>query len=122
MIAWVGSKAMRIDTNLGMRVALVQAAAVLVLGLATGLALSHSFFEDWGWLVGPGAWMLAAAATALILRLPFATTLLGAALAGIPSGIATLLGLHWLGAALAIVLFALWCGGMGARGLTARIA
>ncbi len=51
---------MRIDTNLGMRAALAQAGAVLVLGLATGLTLSHSFFEDWGWLVGPGAWMLAA--------------------------------------------------------------
>ena len=63
---------MRIDTNLGMRAALVQAGAVLVLGLATGLTLSHSFFEDWGWLVGPGAWMLAAVATALILRLPLA--------------------------------------------------
>jgi hypothetical protein len=113
---------MRIDTNLGMRAALVQAAGVLVLGLATGLTLSHSFFEDWGWLVGPGAWMLAATATALILRLPLPATLLGAALVGIPSAVATLLGLHWLGAALAIVLLALWCGGMGARGLTARVA
>ena len=41
---------MRIDTNLGMRAALAQAGAVLVLGLATGLTLSHSFFEDGaGW-------------------------------------------------------------------------
>jgi len=113
---------MPIDTNLGMRAALAQAGAVLVLGLATGLALSHRFFEDWGWLVGPGAWMLAATATALILKLPLPATLLGAALAGIPSAALTLLGLHWLGAALAIVLFALWCGSMGARGLTARTA
>ena len=113
---------MRIDTNLGMRAALVQAAGVLVLGLATGLALSHAFFEDWGWVVGPVAWMLAATATALVLKLPLPVTLLGAALAGIPSAIATLLGLHWLGAVLAIVLFALWCGGLGARGLTARAA
>ena len=113
---------MQIDTNLGMRAALAQAGAVLVLGLATGLTLSHSFFEDWGWLVGPGAWMLAAVATALILKLPLPATLLGAALAGIPSALATIVGLHWLGAVLAIVLFALWCGGMGARGLTARAA
>ena len=76
---------MRIDTNLAMRAALVQAAGVLVLGLATGLALSHAFFEDWGWLVGPAAWLLAATATALVLQLPLAGTLLGAALAGIPS-------------------------------------
>ena len=113
---------MRIDTNLAMRAALVQAAGVLVLGLATGLALSHAFFEDWGWIVGPVAWMLAATATALVLKLPLPAPLLGAALAGLPSAAATLLGLHWLGAVLAIVLFALWVGGPGARGLTARAA
>jgi hypothetical protein len=113
---------MRIDTNLAMRAALVQAAGVLVLGLATGLALSHAFFEDWGWLVGPAAWLLAATVTALVLKLPLPGTLLGAALAGIPSAIATLLGLHWLGAAMAIVLFALWCGRPGADDLTARTA
>lgn len=115
---------MQIDTNLAMRAALVQAAGVLVLGLATGLALSHAFFEDWGWIVGPVAWMLAATATALVLKLPLPLplTLVGAALAGIPSAVATLLGLHWLGAVLAVVLFALWVGGPGARGLTARAA
>ncbi len=113
---------MPVDTSLALRAALVQALAVLVLGLATGLALSHEFFEDWGWLVGPAAWMLAAAVTAAALSLPFGRALLGAALAGIPSALATVTGLHWLGAALAIVLFALWCGGPAARGLTGRTA
>ncbi|MCU0258195.1 MAG: hypothetical protein MUC84_12260 [Solirubrobacteraceae bacterium] len=116
---------MRIDTSLALRAALVQAAAILVLGLATGLALSHAFFEDWGWVVGPLAWMLAAFVTVTVLRLPLGMGLLGAALAGLPSGVATLLGLHWLGAVLAVVLFALWCGGLGARraaGPAAKIA
>ena len=31
------------------------------LAIALGLALPHSFFEDWGWLAGPGAWMAARA-------------------------------------------------------------
>jgi hypothetical protein len=113
---------MRIDTNLGMRAALVQGAGVLVLGLLTGLTLSHSFFVDWGWIVGPAAWMLAATVTSRALHLPLWPTLLGAALAGLPSAAATIVGLHWVGAVLAIVLFAVWCGGMGARGLTARAA
>ena len=113
---------MPVDTSLALRAALIQAIAVLVLALALGLALPHSFFEDWGWIAGPGAWMLAALATALTLRLPHVRTLCGAALAGIPSALATLAGLHWLGAALAIVLFALWCGGPAARGLTGRTA
>ena len=40
------------------RAALLQLAAVALLSIALGLALPHSFFEDWGWLAGPGAWML----------------------------------------------------------------
>lgn len=99
-----------LDSSLALRAGLLQAAGVAVLGLATGLALSHAFFEDWGWVVGPAAWLLAAGVAGRVLRLPPGPTLLGAALAGIPSGIATLLGLHWLGALLAVVLFALWCG------------
>jgi hypothetical protein len=36
-------------------------------------------------------------------------TLVGAALAGLPSVLAVVVGVHWLGAVLAIGLFALWC-------------
>ena len=113
---------MALDTTLALRAAIAQALGVLVLAIALGLALPHSFFEDWGWIAGPGAWMLAAALTATVLKLPLVRTLCGAALAGIPSALATIAGLHWLGAALAIVLFALWCGGPVARGLTGRTA
>ena len=98
------------DRNLALRAAGVQLLAVAVLALATGLTLPHAFFEDWGWIVGPAAWMLAAAITARTLRLDLRHTLIGAALAGIPSGIATLIGLHWLGALFAIAVFGIWCG------------
>jgi hypothetical protein len=91
------------------RAAVVQAVAVAVLSLALGLALPHSFFEDWGWLAGPGAWALCALLTARVVGLPAVPTLIGAALAGLPSLVAVILGVHWLGAVLAIVLFALWC-------------
>ena len=113
---------MALDTTLALRAAIAQALGVLVLAIALGLALPHSFFEDWGWIAGPGAWMLAAALTATVLKVPLVRTLCGAALAGIPSALATIAGLHWLGAALAILLFALWCGGPVARGLTGRTA
>ena len=39
------------------RAALVQALAVAVLSVALAVALPHSFFEDWGWLAGPAAWI-----------------------------------------------------------------
>ena len=105
------------------RAALVQALAVAVLSVALAVALPHSFFEDWGWLAGPAAWIFCALVTARVVGLPAAATLVGAALAGLPSILAVILGVHWLGAALAIVLFALWCARLARdRGLAARAA
>ena len=47
--------------------------------------------------------------------------LVGAVLAGLPSVVAVLLGVHWLGAAVAIGLFALWCARLPREpGLPAR--
>src|SRR6476661_1815794 len=99
-----------VDRSVLWRAALVQALAVAVLSIALAIALPHSFFEDWGWLAGPGAWALCALATARILGLPVFSTLLGALLAGLPSVIAVVIGVHWLGALFAVGLFALWCG------------
>jgi hypothetical protein len=91
------------------RSALLQLLAVAVLSIALALALPHSFFDDWGWLTGPLAWILCAAFTARVLALPLLATLLGAVLAGLPSIVAVLVGAHWAGAVLAVGLFALWC-------------
>lgn len=102
------------------RAALLQLAAVALLSIALALALPRSFFEDWGWIAGPAAWMVCAAFTARILRLPPGATLLGAALAGLPSILAVVLGVHWVGAALAVALFACWCARLGAQGRLAE--
>jgi hypothetical protein len=98
-----------IDRSLLWRAAAVQAAAVAVLSVVLAVALGRAFFVDWGWLAGPGAWLACSLLTARVLRLRVGWTVLGAALAGIPAGIAVLLGVHWLGTVLAIGLFALWC-------------
>jgi len=108
-----------IDRDLLWRAALVQLAAVAVLSAALAIALPKSFFETWGWLSGPTAWLLCAAFTARVLALPPAPTLLGAALAGLPSLLFVVLGAHWAGALFAVALFALWCARLGA---TARPA
>jgi len=91
------------------RAASIQFLAVLLLAGALGAALPKSFFETWGWIAGPASWMLCAAITSWFVRLPVRLVLIGAALAGLPSILAVLVGLHWLGALVAIVLFALWC-------------
>jgi hypothetical protein len=98
------------DRRMAVRAGVGQALAVAVLSIALAVALPHSFFESWGWLAGPGAWLVCAAAVARVLGLPPGGALLGAALAGLPSIIAVVIGVHWLGAAIAVVLFALWCG------------
>src|SRR4051794_34046419 len=97
------------DTSILWRAALLQLAAVAVLSIALALALPHDFFVDWGWIAGPASWMLCAALTARVLGLPLVPTLIGAALAGLPSLVAVLIDLHWAGAVLAVGLFALWC-------------
>ena len=97
------------DTSILWRAALLQLAAVAVLSVALALALPHDFFVDWGWIAGPASWLLCAAFTARVLRLPLAPTMLGAVLAGLPSLAAVLIDLHWAGAVLAVGLFALWC-------------
>jgi hypothetical protein len=98
------------------RAAAVQLVAVAALSVVLALALPHSFFEDWGWIAGPAAWLACAALTARVLRLPPGPTLLGAVLAGIPSALAVVLGVHWLGAAVAVVIFAVWCARLPRQG------
>ena len=91
------------------RAALLQLVAVALVSIALAVALPHSFFSSWGWLTGPVIWLLCAALTARLLALPVTPTLIGAALAGLPSLLAVLVGAHWAGVVVAIGLFALWC-------------
>jgi hypothetical protein len=103
------------DLGILWRAALLQLIAVAAISIALALALPKSFFEDWGWLSGPAAWMLCAAFTARVLRLPLGPALAGAALAGLPSLLAVVLGVHWAGAVLAVALFATWCARLRVR-------
>jgi hypothetical protein len=91
------------------RAAVVQTVLVGVLAVVLAIALPRSFFEDWGWLAGPAAWAGCAAITGRLLALPVVNVLVGAALAGIPALLAVVAGVHWLGTALAVALFAMWC-------------
>jgi hypothetical protein len=97
------------DTSILWRSALVQLVLVGVIFVVLAIALPHSFFDDWGWLTGPLAWIGCAGLTARILSLPLGNTLLGAVLVGIPDAICVVIGLHELGGVIAIVLFGLWC-------------
>jgi hypothetical protein len=111
----------RVDRSVLWRAALVQALSVAVLSVVLAVALPHAFFERWGWAAGPAAWGACALVTAAVVRLPAVPVLAGAALAGLPSLLAVIVGLHWVGAVVAIGLFAVWCARLARdRGLTAR--
>ncbi len=43
---------------------LIQLLAVAAVSIVLGALLPTSFFESWGWLSGPTAWLLCAAFTA----------------------------------------------------------
>jgi hypothetical protein len=103
------------DRSIAWRAGLLQALLVAASALVLGAALDREFFVSWGWLAGPGTWALCALAVAAVLRLRALPVLVGAAVSGVPSLVTVVLGAHWLGAPLAIVLFALWCGRLRAR-------
>src|SRR6476646_8162676 len=98
------------DRGTALRAGIGQLVAVAVVSVALAVALPRSFFEDWGWLAGPGAWIACAAVVARVLSLPVGPALIGAAVAGIPSLIFVVLGAHWAGIPLAVIVFAVWCG------------
>ena len=108
------------DWKIFWKSALIQLLAVAAVSLVLGALLPKSFFESWGWLSGPTAWLLCAAFTAAILKMDLPRTVLGAALAGLPSVVFVVIGLHWLGALFAAFLFAAWCGRGVASGLIQR--
>jgi hypothetical protein len=98
-----------VDSEILWRVAVVQLVSVAALSLVLGLLLPHGFFEDWGWLSGPTAWLLCAWFTAWVVGLDTGPVVLRAAGAGLPSLLFVIVGLHWLGALVAVGLFAAWC-------------
>jgi hypothetical protein len=105
----------RMDRSTAWRSALLMGIAVALIAVILGLTLDESFFRSWGWLAGPGVWAACALLVARVLRLPAGWTLLGAALSGLPSLLAVLADVHWAGTPLALILFGLWCGRLGAR-------
>jgi hypothetical protein len=105
----------RMDRSVGWRAALLQALLVTGVALVLAVALPRSFFEDWGWLAGPGAWGVCALAVAAVLRLPALAVLAGAAVAGLPMLVGVAVGVHWLGSPLALAIFAVWCARVGGR-------
>jgi hypothetical protein len=110
-----------VDRTVLWKAALTQLVAVAALSVVLAILLPHSFFDAWGWVAGPAAWVVCSLITARVLALPSVPVLIGAAIAGVVSVVFVLVGLHWLGALSAIAVFAVWCARLAReRGLAAR--
>jgi hypothetical protein len=106
---------MTYDRRIALRALVVMVGTLAPVFALLALTLDEGFFEDWGWLAGPGVWMACALIAGRACDLPLGRVALGAALAGIPSGLLVLVGLHDVGPIISLPLFAWWCGSLALR-------
>jgi hypothetical protein len=90
----------------------VQAAAVLALfGVLVALPLPDDFFEDFGFIVGPLAWIGCSVLTARVVRIPLAFALFAAVAGGVAGTIVLVVASHWAGMVVALLVFGASCAG-----------
>ena len=94
------------------RAAVVQALLVAALfGLLVVLPLPDDFFEDWGIVAGPVAWIACSLITGRILRLPLSLTAFAAAAGGVAGTLVGLVASHYAAFPVAVAVFAASCAG-----------
>lgn len=100
------------DSSLFTRAALVQALLVATLfAVLIALPLGEDFFEDYGWISGPIAWILCAAVAGRILKLPWSLIVFAAAAGGVAGFLVGLVAGHTVGLIVAVAVFAASCAG-----------
>jgi hypothetical protein len=88
----------------------VQTAVVaVVFAVLVALPLGDDLFEDWGFVVGPIAWLGSSLVTARALSLPLAYVLFSAVAGGVAGEIVLLVASHWAGLVAALLVFAASC-------------
>jgi hypothetical protein len=100
------------DSSLFVRAALVQALLVAALfAVLIALPLGDDFFEDYGWITGPVAWVACAAVAARILSLPRELALFAAVAGGVAGALVGIVLSHGGGLVVAVAVFAASCAG-----------
>jgi hypothetical protein len=95
----------------------VQAAAVaLLFATLVALPLGESFFEDWGPLVGPAAWLGCSLLAARLLALPVTFVLFAAIAGGVAGAIVLVAASHLAGMIVALLIFGASCAGYDPTG------
>jgi hypothetical protein len=99
-----------LNARLFWKALIVQFVVVAIPFAILGLTLSHDFFEDWGWLVGPVVWLACSVVTGLILSLPRLYVLFAAVAGGVAGLLVMLATSHTPGLIAALLVFAASCG------------
>jgi hypothetical protein len=101
-----------VDKGLFLRSLGVQALAVgLLFAVLVALPLGDDFFEDYGMVTGPVAWIGCALVTARVLSLPAGLVLFAALAGGVAGGLVALATSHTVGLVISLLVFAASCGG-----------
>jgi hypothetical protein len=104
-----------LNARLFWKALIVQLIVVAIPFAILGLTLSHHFFEDWGWLVGPVIWLACSAVTGVILSLPRLYVLFSAVAGGVAGLLVMLAVNHTAGLGAALLVFAASCGSYDAQ-------
>jgi hypothetical protein len=88
------------------RAALLQLIVVAIPFAILAIAVSHDFFEDYGWAVGPVVWLACSLVTGRLLRLPLAFSLFCAAAGGVAAVLVMLVFGHEVGIVAGVAVFA----------------
>lgn len=100
------------DKGLFLRSLGVQALAVgLLFAVLVALPLGDGFFEDYGMVTGPVAWIACSLVTARVLSLPAGLVLFAALAGGVAGGLVALAASHTVGLVISLLVFAASCGG-----------
>jgi hypothetical protein len=101
-----------VDKRLFLLSLLVQALAVgVVFAVLVALPLGDDFFEDYGIVTGPVAWIACSLVTGRVLHIPAGLVLFAALAGGVAGGLVSLATSHTVGLVISLLVFAASCGG-----------
>jgi hypothetical protein len=99
-----------VSSKLFWRALATQAIAVAMLFAILALALPHRFFDDWGLIVGPAAWITCTLLSAQLLPVAMPLVAFAAAAGGVAGAIVFVVANHWAGLVAGLLVFAASCG------------
>jgi hypothetical protein len=93
------------------RAAALQLVVVAIPFAILAVTVSHDFFEDYGFAVGPALWLVCSLVTGRLLRLPLVFSLFCAAAGGVAATLVLLVAGHEIGIVVGIAVFAACAAG-----------